>query len=441
MFRSGVSDATVLRPQKIGLLNHMGGGNLGDDATQTAVMNNIRTRWPNAVIFGFSMNPSDSRTRHGILSYPIRRQTWEPSSQIPNSRAPFREGVKRSLTKHPFVFRLARTVNRLATRWPSNLLREVVFLVSSCSRLRPLDLLIISGGGQLLDSWGGPWAFPYTIFKWVLLARLLHIKCYFLDVGAGPLEQPLSRWFTKHALVLADYTSFRDGKSRNLAQDIGFKAVSQVCPDIVYSLDIPASNNRSRPTLRSVVGIAPMAYCDPRHYWQKDQIIYDRLIRQFAVFGSSLVRQGHHLTLFSTDIWFDADTLEDTRIALDDAQVESNCITHGAITTVAELLALMSSMEYVVTCRFHGVVFAHLMNIPVIAVSHHPKVVTLMNDLELSKYCVDIRWFDSDLLAETFSLVVNNRDEIKSRMADKLLRYKTLLTDQFAGLFPLESAK
>jgi hypothetical protein len=36
--------------RKIGLLNHMGGGNLGDDATQDAVIENIKRRWPEAVI-------------------------------------------------------------------------------------------------------------------------------------------------------------------------------------------------------------------------------------------------------------------------------------------------------------------------------------------------------------------------------------------------------
>ena len=62
--------------KKIGLLDHMGAGNLGDDTTQTAVMNNIKRRWPNAEICGFSMNPSDTRLRHGIASYAIRRATW-----------------------------------------------------------------------------------------------------------------------------------------------------------------------------------------------------------------------------------------------------------------------------------------------------------------------------------------------------------------------------
>ena len=59
--------------KRIGLLDHAGGGNLGDDATQTAVIQNIKTRWPHAQIAAFSMNPADTEKRHGIPSYAIER--------------------------------------------------------------------------------------------------------------------------------------------------------------------------------------------------------------------------------------------------------------------------------------------------------------------------------------------------------------------------------
>ncbi len=66
--------ATVQAAKKIGLVDHIGFGNLGDDATQVAVMKHIRNRWPNAEIVLFSMNPADSRFRHGVAAYPIRAE-------------------------------------------------------------------------------------------------------------------------------------------------------------------------------------------------------------------------------------------------------------------------------------------------------------------------------------------------------------------------------
>jgi hypothetical protein len=57
----------------------------------------------------------------------------------------------------------------------------------------------------------------------------------------------------------------------------------------------------------------------------------------------------------------------------------------------------------------------------------------------LAEYCIDIRRFDLNLLTETFSALVRNRDEIKDRMAEKLVCYRRQLTGQFDDLFPQEA--
>src|SRR4029077_20338767 len=93
-----------------------------------------------------------------------------------------------------------------------------------------------------------------------------------------------------------------------------------------------------------------------------------------------------------------------------------------SVKSVRDLLATMAGMDYVVTCRFHGVIFAHLLNKPVLAIAHHPKVTELMADLGLSSYCVDIRKFDRKLLEQKFAMMVVNSEEVKSRMASSLAR-------------------
>jgi len=179
-----------------------------------------------------------------------------------------------------------------------------------------------------------------------------------------------------------------------------------------------------------------MGYCDPRVYWDKNQGVYDHLIRNFATFGAWLAQSHHHIALFSTDIWFDSQAIQDLAVALNH---NSSPVMREPITGLDELLSQMSSMNYIVTCRFHGVVFAHLMNIPVLALSHHPKVVTLMNDLGLSEYCLDIRNFDSDLLIDKFLSLAANRNNIKTRMAEKAALYRKQLNLQFDTLFSQEA--
>jgi polysaccharide pyruvyl transferase WcaK-like protein len=97
----------------------------------------------------------------------------------------------------------------------------------------------------------------------------------------------------------------------------------------------------------------------------------------------------------------------------------------------------MAEFHYVITCRFHGVVFAHLLNKPVLAVSHHPKVTNLMAGLGLSEYCVEILTFDPARLAEKCEGLVKNKESIKSRLAETVRRYRMLLAVQVDELWPI----
>src|SRR5262249_5442167 len=146
----------------------------------------------------------------------------------------FKAAVKTFVDKYSLLSRILRAANAVAIRGPKSLFREASSLAASSRAMRSLHLLIISRGGQLTE-WGGPWVFPYTVFKLVFLARCLRVKCLFWNVGAGPLSHPLSQFFVARALFAADYVSFRDRESRDLVQQVGFTGASHVCLDTAYS--------------------------------------------------------------------------------------------------------------------------------------------------------------------------------------------------------------
>jgi polysaccharide pyruvyl transferase WcaK-like protein len=434
---------TVESPTKIGLLNHIGGGNLGDDATLEAVASNIRRRSPNVELVAFSMNPHDTETRHAIISYPIRRRGWSLGYGPPGNKATLKAAVKALIHRHSVLLHLLRITNAMISL-PCEVLRELSFIASSRRDLKFVDLLIICGGGQLTEK-DGPWGFPYTIFKWVLLARSAGIRCIFLNVGAGPLTRPLGKFFVMRALLAADYVSLRDTKSQTLLYKIGLAGETQVYPDSVYGLDTSSiTARRVEPRALSIVGFAPMPYPDRVEYpAKKEQLIYNEFMNKLASFASWLVRQSYGLTFFGTDIGVDPLAIADVQQAL---------VTHHDITasqyrldqsikSTHALLESISAMDYVVTCRFHGVVFAHLLNKPVLAIAHHPKVRDAMEDLGLSSYCVDIRDFDEKVLVEKFELMVVNAEKIKQCMARRLTRNRERLRSQFDMLFGVDSAE
>src|SRR5215831_10448239 len=142
---------------KIGLLDHVGGGNLGDDATLDAVAGNIKRRWPNAEIIAFSMNPGDTETRHGIRSHPIRRKEWSIGYKPAKTGSTIKHAVKALTRDYKAIFYLVKAI--YATLFlPIELFCELWFLVKSRRNIISCRYLIISGGGQLTDR-DGPWRF------------------------------------------------------------------------------------------------------------------------------------------------------------------------------------------------------------------------------------------------------------------------------------------
>lgn len=434
---------------KVGLLSHVWGGNLGDDGSLDAVIQNIRKRWPDAEIFGLSMSPEDTRKRHGIPSYPIRVRQWSLTPRPAAGDVSHREHFKELIRQYRCLFKALKAVHSVLIRMPRRIFREMLLLAGSARVIRSLDLLVISGGGQLIESSGGPWQFvggpfqfPFTVFKWLLVAKAFGAKCVVLNVGAGPLFRTLTKFFVRGGLALADYVSFRDEESRALVERLGFRGESHVFPDNAYSLDIaPHEPGKRRVEGGAVVGIAPMAYGDRRLSSAHDPGIYDDFIRQLGTYGSWLLRNRYQVTLFCTDIGVDPPVIEDVQRLLQSDRVAMRGVDACAIHrvhqwTTQELLSNMASMDYVIVCRYHAVVFAHLLNIPVLAIAHHPKVRALMSDLGLSEFCVDVCNSDESEFAEKFASLVRNRDRVKRRMAEKSTCYRQQLVVQFDELFP-----
>src|SRR6476660_4041529 len=96
------------RATRIALLHHISGANLGDDGTLEAVLQNIKHRWPAAEIIALSMNPEDTRKRHGIGAFPLRLQTWRMGDIPVDNPSTFKQKIKILLRASPLLFRLLR---------------------------------------------------------------------------------------------------------------------------------------------------------------------------------------------------------------------------------------------------------------------------------------------------------------------------------------------
>jgi polysaccharide pyruvyl transferase WcaK-like protein len=417
----------------IGLLDHMGYGNLGDAAIQEAVIANIKKRIPNARFVGFSLVPDDTTKRHGIPCYPIRWDCPTPANAASQTAGTVRpkSRLKLALKSNPLVYTWVKPASDVA--------REAVFWVRSYQALRSLDLLIVSGGGQLCELWYGPWSHPYTVFKFSLLSKLACRRLYFLNVGAGPLEHPLSRFFAKWAVRLANYRSFRDDDSRDLVRSLGVKAKTHVYPDPVYALEIADRlKSATCSTLMPTVGLNPIGFCDPRLWPRKDGPVYEAYLEKIAAFSVWLLEQGYNLRVFTTEAGLDRRVIDDLKARLHSTLLSPELVRQvfrPPSDSVRGVLREMSEFDFIVTSKFHGIIFSHLLGKPVISLSYQNKMDVAMRAVAQGHFSANIEHFDVDWLINAFNSLVHQSGSIKSGSATAVEAYAARLSQQFDSLF------
>ena len=414
---------------KIGLLDHMGFGNMGDAAIQESFIASIKGRIPCARLVAFSSIPEDTIERHQLESYPIF-WSWkkrEVSDASPDRAATLASRFKQALKRLTIFYAAAKPVH--------DAVQEIVHLIRSYKIIKSLDLLLVAGGGQLCELWR---PLPYNVFKFCVLAKLSNTPLFIVSVGAGPLTRPLNKIFARWSVRLADYVSFRDVESQALLHTLGVTRETYVYPDPVYALDFRGYLEPSPSTTeRTKVGVNPMGFCDPRLWPRKDAAVYRQYLDKVAGFSSWLLAHDYDLEIFTSDIAVDEWAIEDLRKKLvsDGLTDLDSRVVVRPVLDLEGLLRQMATFQFVVTSKFHGVAFSHLLRKPVIALSYHHKIDDLMRAVGHEEYCLDIEHFDLQVLIEAFERMVTRSECIKCRFREATATYQKSLEGQFDNLF------
>ncbi len=416
---------------RIALLTPYTGGNLGDAAIQDSMIANLRQRLPSAQFLGITLDCENFMKQHGAAAFPLlasathysnssRESRAEPSNRqsrfIPGANYPARkrwsDRVKRALRGVPGLLPLLKGARaRIAM-----ILREIFHSLEGYRVLRTQDLLVISGGGQLDEEWGGAWKFPFALCKWALLARLARVPCAMASVGACKIKSPVSRIFLSMTLRLSRYRSYRETKTRTIAASLLPRAAHDaVVPDIAFSLpdsELPSPVGRIRTMAggRPVIALSPIAYGKPGSWPISNPALHSRYVQQLALVLSCLSRQGYFLIVVCSSLGDDEGVIPDLLGCLDDEMKQSldGQIHFPTIKTWRDFVAVLRDADYLIASRLHGTILGFMTQTPVVAVSFDPKVDWVMEDLHQSDYLLRIRDF-------TAEQVVNAVDRIKVR--------------------------
>jgi polysaccharide pyruvyl transferase WcaK-like protein len=394
---------------RIALLGPYGSGNLGDAAIQEAAIRNLRRLRPDVRIYGIGANPQDTLLRHGIECVLI-----EPS-----------ESANRA-ARIPVIGHVLRT-------W------SVLRFFSSARRLMAsTDLLVISGGGQIDDYWGGPWGHPFTVLLWTVAAKLAGTPVAVVSIGSDVLASNLSKLFFRTALGLAGYRSFRDRKSlRYVETELNVRGRSQWVPDLAFSLPAePSETAQTECGDRSlVVGISPISHAA---WTSADDVAYERYLAALRAFVSRLRDRGFHVRLFPSQVRMDFAPLQ-TVLATENEETarSGSAVTVDSVESLDDMLRELDACDIVVAARLHGVLLSVLMRTPVIAVSYNRKVRTLMEEIGCPEFCLEVDQVTVDRLDAMFDDAIARRTALVTLENEKVSEWMKMLDQQYRDILAL----
>jgi polysaccharide pyruvyl transferase WcaK-like protein len=404
--------STNLIGQKIALFGNFGAGNLGNECTLQAMIHNLRRFVPQVEIICICTGPEETASSYNILAFPIRERALTPTNN-----------------------RLFRLLRRIFVGIPIELNRYF----RAIKRLQGTDMLVMTGTGMLSDIGIGPLGLHYDILRWSIAAKLCRCRLLFVSVGVGPIHHPLSRFFVKAALRLADYRSYRDTFSKEYLEGIGFETTGDpVCPDLAFSLPravIPAHQKHDGQC--GVVGVGLITHSRRRATSANDETVYQDYVAKVASFVGWLLQRKYTVRLLIGDVAYDGRARQDLRGFLEGGglKYEGRKIIDEPAQSVSELLSQLAATDIVVASRFHNVILALTLGKPVVAISFHEKVDALMSAVGLSESCQDIEHIEIDKLKEQVTRLEENAQSIRLQIEQKTEEWRRALDAQYAHIF------
>lgn len=302
---------------KVVLSGYYGFTNSGDEAMLASIIHDLRSIDPSVVVTVISGNPADTRERHRV-------KTIYRLDMIEIARAIFRSD------------------------------------------------LLISGGGSLLQDVTSDRSLYYYL-SIVLLAKTMGKRVMLYGQGIGPLEGDLARSVTRHILNLTDLITVRDKGSLDELEALGVtRPAIELTADPVLSME-PADKASGRTILEEngltpgspVVGFFIREWQDLDYYKQVLAAVADRLV---AEYGAQI--------LFAPMQQQDVAAAEKVAGFMEQPAVvmQQSCHIH-------QMLSLVGNLDMLIGIRLHALIFAAVMQVPLLGVSYDPKISRFLESL------------------------------------------------------------
>jgi polysaccharide pyruvyl transferase CsaB len=350
----------VNKAYKILISGYYGAGNIGDESILTVVVENLRARLPDVEITALSQSPAATAQKHAV-----------------------------------------RSVNR---RSPFAVLGEAL----RCD-------LLISGGGSLLQDVTSRRSILYYLA--IIWAAFLFRKDVFIySQGIGPIVSKRNRRLTAWTLRRVAGIVVRDEASAELLSEIGIpreKAVVTADPvlrirkaDLAIGRAILDREGFAADGAGPAVGFAVRERRTDSEFVDELRLSIERLLDEAN--ARVLLIPFHHAE--------DLPVIEELERRLSGRVL---AVKHKYLTD--EMLSIIGNMDVLVGVRLHALIYAAVMDVPMIAVSYDPKINSFMHSLGM-KAMSAVGDFKSDYFMEEFEKTVRDAAVLRRGIAERVAR-------------------
>lgn len=425
------------------LLNPSGWGNLGDAAIIESTKEGLRaaSREPCHFLL-ITLNPFDSAQRHAEPAvelttrskpkYPVAaRSFWRLWKAVPpgvTRTAPDNSGIE---SYRWLPYRVRKWIN--ACLAPT--LEVAHFLV--CLRyMARMDLLVIAGGGQLDDYWGGARGHPLSLWKWSLAAALCRTRIVFASVGTGSIRTRESEYFLRNALARASYVSARDPRSLQTVRSTLNCHSATLAPDMAFHLRMAAQwradLSRHGDRQHATVTVSPIAWRHPRLWPDAAIEPYNLYIMNLAAAIEALLDDRIAVRIIRSDT-ADVYAVDDLVAAVTARRPDcyGNKLQRIDTDTIESFLSQVGESDLLIASRLHSVILAQACGVAVVAISYDWKVDEQMKACNTLEQTVQISTFTTE---EVLSLVHARLSTNPPSPTPLPQGWPDVLTRQFASL-------
>jgi polysaccharide pyruvyl transferase CsaB len=327
---------------RVGIIGNYGHDNNGDEAILSGILTQLNTlgiRKGEIVIF--SNNPSNTESRYNIKAVPILHK------------------------KGNFILSVLHTVKQ------------------SFKIMKDLDLLIIGGGGLLMDMYKRDAPLYSTLG---LLGYYAKCRVVIYGVGAGPITTKAGKFFIKTLANKADSISVRDVKSKELLKDIGIRKEIDIIGDPAFAIE--PVRKRSKTNELKKVAVTAVPYFSKQYWPQRDDSKYETYVKGMARNLDELIeKKGATVTFFSTKYPQD---VEVTREIYDMMTYKQFVRLKDENLHPDEIVKLCAEQDLIIGTRLHSLILSVVASTPVLGVGYHHKVEHFLQALGKEEHFVEI---------------------------------------------------